>query len=91
MAAKSEEIRLKLKVLPDKPGVYQFFDASDKILYVGKAKNLKKRVTSYFNKTLDSGKTRVLVRQIVDIKYIVLIICYFIIEGYISVFGHNNF
>ena len=72
MAAKSEEIRLKLKVLPDKPGVYQFFDASDKILYVGKAKNLKKRVTSYFNKTLDSGKTRVLVRQIVDIKYIVV-------------------
>ena len=72
MAAKSEEIRLKLKVLPDKPGVYQFFDAGDKILYVGKAKNLKKRVTSYFNKTLDSGKTRVLVRQIVDIKYIVV-------------------
>lgn len=72
MAAKSEEIRLKLKVLPDKPGVYQFFNASDKILYVGKAKNLKKRVTSYFNKTLDSGKTRVLVRQIVDIKYIVV-------------------
>ena len=72
MAAKSEEIRLKLKVLPDKPGVYQFYDASDKILYVGKAKNLKKRVTSYFNKTLDSGKTRVLVRQIVDIKYIVV-------------------
>ncbi len=72
MAAKSEEIRLKLKVLPDKPGIYQFFDASDKILYVGKAKNLKKRVTSYFNKTLDSGKTRVLVRQIVDIKYIVV-------------------
>ncbi|MDX2359458.1 MAG: excinuclease ABC subunit UvrC [Crocinitomicaceae bacterium] len=72
MSAKRPEIQLKLKVLPDNPGVYQFFNADGKILYVGKAKNLKKRVTSYFNKNLDSGKTRVLVRQIVDIKYIVV-------------------
>ena len=72
MASSNPEIQLKLKTLPDSPGVYQFYDKTDKILYVGKAKNLKKRVTSYFNKNLDSGKTRVLVRQIVDIKYIVV-------------------
>ncbi|HIP32241.1 MAG TPA: excinuclease ABC subunit UvrC [Crocinitomicaceae bacterium] len=72
MTAKSEEIKLKLRTLPEKPGVYQFYDSLDKILYVGKAKNLKKRVSSYFNKTQEYGKTRVLVRQIVDIKYIVV-------------------
>lgn len=72
MSEKSIDIKLKLKVLPEKPGVYQFYDATDTILYVGKAKNLKKRVTSYFNKTLEYGKTRVLVKQIVDIKYIVV-------------------
>jgi len=63
---------LKLKVLPNKPGVYQYYDKSGTIIYVGKAKDLKKRVASYFNKKLDSGKTRVLVRQIEDIKYIVV-------------------
>lgn len=72
MSAEKESIRLKLKVLPNKPGVYQYFDKSGKIIYVGKAKDLKKRVSSYFNKNLDSGKTRVLVRQIEDIKYIVV-------------------
>ncbi|MFT6244478.1 MAG: excinuclease ABC subunit C [Crocinitomicaceae bacterium] len=72
MSAEKESIRLKLKVLPNKPGVYQYFDKNEKIIYVGKAKDLKKRVTSYFNKNLDSGKTRVLVRQIEDIKYIVV-------------------
>jgi excinuclease ABC subunit C len=66
------EIQLKLQVLPDKPGVYQFYDVSGKILYVGKAKSLKKRVSSYFNKTQEYGKTRVLVKQISDIKYIVV-------------------
>ena len=66
------EIQLKLKVLPDKPGIYQFYNSSGKILYVGKAKSLKKRVSSYFNKQQDYGKTRVLVKQIVDIKYIVV-------------------
>ncbi|MCH2225799.1 MAG: excinuclease ABC subunit UvrC [Crocinitomicaceae bacterium] len=69
---KSEDIQLKLKVLPNKPGIYQYFDKQGTIIYVGKAKDLKKRVSSYFNKTLDSGKTRVLVRQIVDIKYIIV-------------------
>lgn len=63
---------MKLKVLPNKPGVYQYYDKSETIIYVGKAKDLKKRVASYFNKKLDSGKTRVLVRQIEDIKYIVV-------------------
>ena len=72
MSAKIESIQLKLKVLPEKPGVYQFYDVDDKIIYVGKAKNLKKRVSSYFNKTQENGKTRVLVKKIVDIKYLVV-------------------
>lgn len=72
MSTEKEFIRLKLKVLPNKPGVYQYCDKSGTIIYVGKAKDLKKRVASYFNKKLDSGKTRVLVRQIEDIKYIVV-------------------
>lgn len=65
-------IKLKLVTLPESPGVYQFFDLSGKIIYVGKAKNIKKRVSSYFNKTLDNNKTRILVRQIFEIKYIVV-------------------
>lgn len=67
-----EKLKAKIRVLPNKPGVYQYYDAQGKILYVGKAKDLKKRVASYFNKNLDSGKTRVLVRQIVEIQYIVV-------------------
>ena len=65
-------MKLKLVTLPESPGVYQFFDLSGKIIYVGKAKNIKKRVSSYFNKTLDNNKTRILVRQIFEIKYIVV-------------------
>lgn len=65
-------IEIQIKTLPDSPGVYQFFDCEGKILYVGKAKNLKKRVSSYFTKTHDSGKTRVLVRKIEHIKHIVV-------------------
>lgn len=65
-------IEIQLKTLPDSPGVYQFYDNEGKILYVGKAKNLKKRVSSYFTKTHDSGKTRVLVRKIEHIKHIVV-------------------
>ena len=72
MATKNKDILLKLQTLPEKPGVYQYFDANEKIIYVGKAKNLKKRVASYFNKNQENGKTRVLVKQIVDIKYIVV-------------------
>ena len=62
----------QVKALPDRPGVYQYFNAGDEIIYVGKAKNLKKRVTSYFNKIHDSGKTNVLVKNIASLKYIVV-------------------
>ena len=68
----SESIELQLKTLPNAPGVYQYFDNDNKIIYVGKAKDLKKRVTSYFTKTQENGKTRVLVKKIVDIKHIVV-------------------
>ncbi|MEW5846858.1 MAG: excinuclease ABC subunit UvrC [Bacteroidota bacterium] len=62
-----------LSSLPDLPGVYQFFDSSGKIIYIGKAKNLKKRVSSYFNRSqYDSAKVRALVSKIADIKYIVV-------------------
>lgn len=62
-----------IKNLPEKPGCYQYFDEKGSIIYVGKAKNLKKRVSSYFTKTHDdSPKTRVLVSKIRDIKYIVV-------------------
>ena len=62
----------KIKLLPDKPGVYEYFDSEGVIIYVGKAKNLKKRVASYFNKTSENGKTQLLVKKIVDIQYIVV-------------------
>jgi excinuclease ABC subunit C len=61
----------KLKNIPKKPGVYRYFDAQGTLLYIGKAKNLKNRVSSYFVKTLESAKTRQLVSKIADIKYIV--------------------
>lgn len=70
--ALQDDIALKLKTLPNKPGVYQYFNAEGTIIYVGKAKDLKKRVSSYFNKNQDSGKTRMLVKRIVDIKYLVV-------------------
>ena len=66
------DIQLKLKTLPDKPGVYQYFDKEGTIIYVGKAKNLKKRVTSYFKARHDQAKTYVLVKKIFDIHYIVV-------------------
>ncbi|WP_298303460.1 excinuclease ABC subunit UvrC [Flavobacterium sp.] len=65
-------LELQIQSLPDNPGVYQYYDKEDKILYVGKAKNLKKRVSSYFNKVHDNGKTNVLVKKIVTIKHIVV-------------------
>lgn len=65
-------LELQIQTLPDNPGVYQYYDKDGKILYVGKAKNLKKRVASYFTKVHDSGKTRVLVKKIVSIKHIVV-------------------
>ena len=63
---------IQLSTLPKTPGVYQFYDDDDKILYVGKAKNLKKRVSSYFTKNHEYGKTRVLVKKIKRIDHIVV-------------------
>lgn len=68
----SADLALQIQTLPDRPGVYQYYDKEGKILYVGKAKNLKKRVSSYFNKTHDNGKTNVMVRKIVTIRHIVV-------------------
>jgi len=65
-------IPIQLSSLPSNPGVYQFYDKEEKILYVGKAKNLKKRVTSYFAKNHEYGKTRALVKKIETIKHIVV-------------------
>lgn len=65
-------LEIQLKTLPHQPGVYQYFDADDKLIYVGKAKDIKKRVSSYFTKTHENGKTRVLVKKIASIKHIVV-------------------
>ena len=65
-------LELQIQTLPDSPGVYQYYDKDGKLLYVGKAKNLKKRVLSYFNKVHEVGRTRVMVRKIVTIKHIVV-------------------
>ncbi len=68
-----ESIMRIVQSLPDKPGVYQYFDKNGVIIYVGKAKNLKKRVSSYFNRDVyETGKTGMLVRKIADIKVIVV-------------------
>lgn len=61
-----------IATLPGKPGIYQFFDESGKIIYIGKAKNLKKRVASYFSKNHDSRKTELLVRRTADIRHMVV-------------------
>ena len=68
----SASLELQVKTLPNEPGVYQYFDKNEVIIYIGKAKNLKKRVSSYFSKTHDNGKTKVLVTKIVSIKHIVV-------------------
>lgn len=65
-------LELQIQTLPNNPGVYQYYDKEGKILYVGKAKNLKKRVSSYFNKVHNNGKTNVMVRKIIEIKHIVV-------------------
>ena len=67
-----EHIKNIISVIPEKPGCYEYFDEKGTIIYVGKAKNLKRRVSSYFNKQQDNIKTRVLVKQIRDIKYFVV-------------------
>ena len=65
-------LEIQIKTLPHQPGVYQYFDADERLIYVGKAKDIKKRVSSYFNKHHDYGKTRVLVKNIVSVKHIVV-------------------
>jgi len=66
------EIKIQVQTLPESPGVYQYYDKNGRILYVGKAKNLKKRVTSYFTKKHDSNRIEVMVKKIYDIKHIVV-------------------
>ena len=72
MHEKSPELKEKISFLPTTPGVYTYYDASGKVIYVGKAKNLKRRVSSYFNKTHDCLRTNLLVRAIADMSYIVV-------------------
>lgn len=67
-----DHLRKIVNSLPNRPGIYQYFNEKGDIIYVGKAKDLKKRVSSYFNKMHEPGKTRVLVRKIKDIKYTVV-------------------
>ncbi len=65
-------VTLQISTLPDSPGVYQYYDKDGKLLYVGKAKNLKKRVSSYFTKNFDNNRTRLLVKKIETIRHIVV-------------------
>lgn len=72
MHKKSASLAEKISILPDTPGVYMYRDAEGTVIYVGKAKNLKRRVSSYFNRTHDSLRTNLLVRAIADMEYIVV-------------------
>ena len=72
MSNKDNHIALLLKRIPESPGVYQYFNKDGQIIYVGKAKNLHRRVNSYFNKDHPSSKTRQLVAHIADIRYVVV-------------------
>ena len=65
-------LKIKLATIPKQPGVYQFFSSEKKIIYIGKAKNLKKRVSSYFTKNITSQKTKNLVKNIADLKHVVV-------------------
>lgn len=72
MGEKENPIKIQVQALPDEPGVYHFYDQNKRILYVGKAKNLKKRVSSYFTKNHTTGKTRVMVSKIKEIRHVVV-------------------
>jgi excinuclease ABC, C subunit len=67
-----DHLKSLISALPEEPGVYQFFDENSTIIYVGKAKRLKRRVASYFNKLHDNAKTNIMVRKISDIRHIVV-------------------
>ncbi len=69
---KDKTISIQLETLPETPGVYQFFNEKNEILYIGKAKNLKKRVKSYFTKNHDNNRTRLLVKNIMSVKHIIV-------------------
>ena len=69
---KSEQLEIQLKSLPEVAGVYQYYDKQKRIIYIGKAKNLRKRVNSYFTKTHDNRKTALLVKNIVRVEHIVV-------------------
>lgn len=66
------DLLFKIKSLPETPGIYQYLNKQGQIIYVGKAKNLKKRVSSYFTKNHDNTKTSILVKQINDLRFIVV-------------------
>jgi len=68
----TDELKEKISILPPTPGVYIYYDKEGTVIYVGKAKNLKRRVSSYFNRTHDVLRTNILVRNIADMKYIVV-------------------
>ena len=68
----NEHLKGIIQNLPETPGIYQYLNTEGTIIYVGKAKNLKRRVNSYFNREHPNGKTRILVSKIADIKYIVV-------------------
>jgi excinuclease ABC subunit C len=72
MSTNDPDLMIQISLLPDAPGVYQYFDKTGKIIYVGKAKSLKKRVSSYFNKNQENNKTRILVSHIHQLKFIVV-------------------
>ena len=69
---KSQALRDKISILPETPGVYTYYDAAGTVIYVGKAKNLKRRVSSYFNRRHPSARTNMLVRAIADMTYVVV-------------------
>ncbi|MCC5922311.1 MAG: excinuclease ABC subunit C [Crocinitomicaceae bacterium] len=72
MEGRAQQLKEKIKTLPEKPGIYKYFDQAGNIIYIGKAKNIKKRVNSYFTKNAENAKTRILVRKIANIEYLVV-------------------
>ena len=68
----TDELKLKVSLLPEEPGVYMYLNREGTVIYVGKAKKLKRRVSSYFNRVHPVMRTNLLVRNIVDMKYIVV-------------------